>query len=99
MIMGLCLEKLEKQLDEALRCETTETMLEFLNKQRAKITLSVNTDIMPQFSYDKEADVMYISFGEPKECKSIDIDNVVHRYTLENKLNGITIINYSKRVV
>ena len=35
--MGLDLERLKKQLDEALEKETPETMLQFMNEQRAKI--------------------------------------------------------------
>ncbi len=55
--------------------------------------------IIPHFNYDEEADVMYISFGEPLPCESKEMGNgILHRYTLENELNGITIINYSKRI-
>lgn len=55
----------------------------------------------PKFDYDEYADVMYISFGEPKSCKTIepdDIPNIILRYTPDSdELNGITIINYNKK--
>ena len=52
----------------------------------------------PRFDYDKEADVLYISFGKPKPCRTDEsCDGVVIRHTLDGKLNGITIIDYDKR--
>lgn len=52
----------------------------------------------PSFDYDKDADVMYITFGEPKPCGSKgDIPGLAIRYTVDGELNGITIIDYSKR--
>ena len=59
----------------------------------------VERNVMPHFSYDEDADIMYISFGKPLKCKTNEMeDGLLHRYTLEEKLNGITIINYSSRV-
>jgi len=53
----------------------------------------------PSFDYDEDADVMYITFGEPQQCTAFeDQPGIVVRYTLSDELNGITIIDYSKRV-
>lgn len=54
-------------------------------------------EIKPQFHYDEEADVMYISFGKPKSSGCEDYKELVIRRA-ENKLTGITIIHYSKKV-
>lgn len=61
--------------------------------------------IIPQFvsiagqmwiDYDKEADVLYISFSKPQNADSsvMEGDLVVHRK--ENVIVGLTIINASK---
>jgi len=53
----------------------------------------------PKFDYDEESDVMYITFGKAKPCRSIEIESgFVIRYTLNGELNGITLVDYSKRV-
>jgi len=54
---------------------------------------------LPKFHYDKESDVMYITFGKPKPCKSIEPGpGIVIRYTPDtDELNGFTIIDYDKR--
>lgn len=52
----------------------------------------------PKFNYDEKSDVMYISFGEPESCRSVDTEpGIVIRYNLAGELNGITIIDYKKR--
>jgi len=53
----------------------------------------------PMFDYDEISDVMYISFGEPKPCRTEEPESgLVIRYTPgTNELNGFTIINYSER--
>lgn len=50
-------------------------------------------------SYDKEADVMYLSFDETAKAESEEIeDGVFARYEPKTKeLVGITIINFSKK--
>jgi len=50
-------------------------------------------------SYDKEADVMYLSFGEPAKAVGEEIENGVFvRYDAKsNELAGLTIINFSKK--
>ena len=50
-------------------------------------------------SYDKEADVMYLSFGEPAKAYGEEIDEgVFARYDpSSHELIGITIVNFSKK--
>lgn len=50
-------------------------------------------------SYDKEADVMYVSFGRPKNAEAIEIKSGIWaRVSQKNKsLVGFTIINFSKK--
>ncbi len=49
--------------------------------------------------YDEEADVLYISFGEPKPAEGIDIgDRTILRVDTETEeVVGLTILNFSKR--
>jgi uncharacterized protein YuzE len=52
----------------------------------------------PKFDYDKKSDVLYITFGKAKPCKSIEHESgIVIRYTISGDLNGITIVDYMKR--
>jgi uncharacterized protein YuzE len=48
--------------------------------------------------YDKEADVLYISFNRPQEATDSEMtqDGILHRYK-GDKLVGITILDASKR--
>jgi len=48
--------------------------------------------------YDKEADVLYISFDRPQKATDSEMskDGILHRYRGE-KLVGITILDASKR--
>ena len=50
-------------------------------------------------SYDKEADVIYLSFGEPVKAEAEEIaEGVFARYKPETKeLVGLTITNFSKK--
>ena len=50
------------------------------------------------FDYDKENDVLNLHFQKPEKCKCYDSNGVVIRKTLENKLNGITIIDFAKKI-
>ena len=52
---------------------------------------------LPQYNYDKDADVMYITFGDPKACSTTETNGLLVR-THEGKLNGITILDYSKQI-
>jgi len=54
---------------------------------------------MPQYNYDTEADVMYISFGPPQRCKTDDGDHgLLIRTNLKGCLSGITIIGYREKL-
>ncbi|MCG6550973.1 MAG: DUF2283 domain-containing protein [Candidatus Magnetominusculus sp. LBB02] len=63
-------------------------MLKILEKQE-----NLNWD------YDDEADVLYISIGEPKQAIGVDIgEGVIMRYTEEtSELVGLTIIGIKER--
>jgi uncharacterized protein YuzE len=52
------------------------------------------------WDYDDEADVLYISIGQPTEAVSIDIgDGTLMRYVeSENRLVGITVIGLRTRL-
>lgn len=51
------------------------------------------------FDYDEEADVLYIAFGGPKPCATEDLKDGIIMRTIPYSgfLNGITIIDFSKR--
>jgi len=50
--------------------------------------------------YDEEADVLYISFGKPKEAQdSIEIeDGIIYRIA-DNEIVGITITHFKARTL
>jgi len=50
------------------------------------------------FDYDEEADVLYISFGKPREAKdSVEVeDGVVYRLA-DKEVVGITITDFKAR--
>ncbi len=52
-------------------------------------------------SYDKEADVLYISLGEPCDAVAVDIsDGVIVRYNEESQsIVGITVMGLQQRVL
>jgi uncharacterized protein YuzE len=49
--------------------------------------------------YDEEADVLYISFGKPREAKdSIEVeDGIIYRIA-DDEIVGITIIDFKARI-
>ncbi len=49
--------------------------------------------------YDREADVLYISFGEPKPAEGIDIGGrtILRIDPKTEEVVGLTILNFSKR--
>jgi len=49
-------------------------------------------------AYDKERDVLYISFGKPKEADESKLtqNDIVVRYK-HGKVIGLTVISFSKR--
>jgi len=52
-----------------------------------------------EVDYDREGDVLYISFGKPQEADDSDIteEGVIIRLK-EGKIVGLTILNASKRM-
>jgi len=50
-------------------------------------------------AYDKQRDVLYISFGEPREADESKLteNDIVVRYR-HGKVIGLTIISFSKRL-
>ena len=54
-----------------------------------------------QWKFDAEADVLYISFDEPRKAEGIDLgDGIIMRIDNENnEIVGITIINPLKRTL
>ncbi len=53
------------------------------------------------WDYDAEADVLYISIGEPKVAEGIDIgEGIIVRVSPEsNEVVGLTIIGLNRRIV
>ncbi len=50
-----------------------------------------------EFDYDEEADVMYISFGNPKEAVTEEIGNIGIRIDEKNReIVGLTILEFMK---
>ena len=49
--------------------------------------------------YDKEADVLYLSFGEPTESITEELNNIGIRINEKTKqITGITVINFLKEI-
>lgn len=53
------------------------------------------------WEYDEEADVLYLSVGEPRPALGVDVgDGVVVRYDAERKeVSGITVIGLRARLL
>ena len=50
--------------------------------------------------YDEEADVLYISFGKPREAKdTIEVDDGVVYRIADNEIVGITITDFKARTL
>lgn len=50
--------------------------------------------------YDEEADVLYISFGKPREARdSIEVDDGVVYRIADNEVVGITITGFKARTL
>ena len=55
--------------------------------------LKLEEDSGIDWDYDEEADVLYISFGEPQPAVAIDVDGVLVRYReRDGEIVGITIV-------
>jgi uncharacterized protein YuzE len=52
-----------------------------------------------KMSYDRDADVLYCSFGEPQEAISVEADEgIIVRHNPEtNEVVGYTVVNFFKR--
>jgi len=63
----------------------------------AKVAISLEKI---DFDYDEEADVLYISFGKPREAKdSVEVeDGVIYRIA-DNEVVGITITDFKTRTI
>jgi len=63
----------------------------------AKVAISLEKI---DFDYDEEVDVLYISFGKPREAKdSIEVeDGVIYRIA-DNEVVGITISDFKARTI
>jgi uncharacterized protein YuzE len=50
--------------------------------------------------YDEEADVLYISFGKPRQAQdSVEVeDGIIYRIA-DNEIVGITITNFKARTI
>ena len=57
------------------------------------------TGELAQMNYDEEADVLYISFGEPEPADDADVtDQGVVIRLRDGKIVGLTILNAQSRV-
>ena len=58
-----------------------------------KESLKIDTTKHAHWEYDEEVDVLYISFGKPKEALTMDVDSgILVRYDKESrKMVGFTI--------
>lgn len=63
-------------------------------------TLKLEEPRAVNWEYDEEADVLYISFGEPEPALSLDLgEGVLARYReADNRLVGFTIIGAGSRL-
>ncbi len=65
--------------------------------EKVKIKANVSIENL-QIDYDSDADVLYISFGDPKEANdSIEVQDGVVCRLKDNKLVGITITNFNRK--
>lgn len=76
----------------------------FIENNVIKTCLALSSDIMKLpaehmwIDYDKEADVLYLSFRKPQRAKkTVEADNDILIRKDGNKIVGITILNASER--
>ena len=62
-------------------------------------TVKIPTKTESVIHYDKEADVLYVSFGKPRRAEGIDIgDGTILRIDPNTEeVVGITLLNFKKR--
>ncbi len=64
--------------------------------EKAKVKANVSIENL-KIDYDSDADVLYISFGEPREANnSIEVQDGVVCRLKDSKLVGITITSFNK---
>ncbi len=53
---------------------------------------------MVKFSYDREADVMYVSVGRPQKARTVEIgrDFILRLDPKTDRVIGLTIVDFSK---
>ena len=65
---------------------------------KSHISDQVDTVTTPRFEYYEEGDVMYISFGKPLPCIREEVEDILIGRTPDGELNGITIVDYKKKI-
>ena len=68
------------------------------NALKENISDQMDAMIMPRFEYYEEGDVVYISFGKPLPCIRTEVEDILIGRTPDGKLNGITIVDYKKKI-
>jgi len=65
--------------------------------EKVKVKANISIENL-QIDYDRGTDVLYISFGDPKEANdSIEVQDGVVCRLKDNKLIGITITNFNRK--
>lgn len=63
------------------------------------MSTSISDDV--RITYDRPADVLYVSLGKPLPCYSVedpDIEGLLLRHSFENDvLNGVTVLWFSRQ--
>jgi len=104
--LGMVIDSCEKsgaintkflKLVQKVAIEETERILKNVCSE-ANYKIGAHNHI--HLDYDEDADVLYITFGDPVACNSTeDVAGVVIRHSQEaDRLNGITLIDFKKRI-
>jgi uncharacterized protein YuzE len=87
-------DELNNLLKEAIHV----TAIDKATKYKVELTDRDGKPIILSIDYDSEADVLYMTFNKNEMCKYEETDDLVIRKTQDNKLKGITIIHFGKRI-
>ena len=62
------------------------------------LLIEENAELL-QFSYDREADVLYVSIGQAREADDsvMNDDGIITRYDADGAVIGYTILNASRK--